>query len=116
MDVKQTPDNAKIGKGKAGPGRPKGKGNKTTTLLKEAILRAGELAGDDYKNDHKLGDGGLVGYLRVQAKENPGPFMGLLGKVLPTQLQGDENGTGVVVLSAVPISADEWAAKYESDS
>lgn len=25
-------------------------------------------------------------------------------------------GTGVVVLSAVPISADEWAAKYESDN
>jgi hypothetical protein len=70
----------KIGEGKAGPGRPKGMQNKTTALLKDAILQAAEAAG---------GAGGMVGYLTLQARENPGPFMALLGKVLPTQLAND---------------------------
>jgi hypothetical protein len=47
--------------------------------VKEAILKAGEPAG---------GDAGLVGYLTTQATENPGPFPGLLGKVLPLQVSG----------------------------
>lgn len=66
--------------GGAGPGRPKGSKNKTTALLKDAILKAAEEAG---------GEGGLVSYLRMNAVSNPGPFMALLGKVLPLQLQGD---------------------------
>ncbi|TGR82323.1 hypothetical protein EN866_34835 [Mesorhizobium sp. M2D.F.Ca.ET.223.01.1.1] len=73
---KQTP---KIGEGKPGPGRPKGMPNKTTALLKDAILQAATEAGD----------GDLVKYLQVQALENPGPFMALLGKVLPMQIAGD---------------------------
>ena len=69
-----------------GPGRPKGSQNKTTTLLKDAILKAAELAG---------GREGLVGYLQKQAEENPGPFMALLGKVLPMQVTGpDDPETG----------------------
>lgn len=91
MAEKQTQDNKRIGKGKAGPGRPKGVPNRTTTLLKDAILVAAELAGDDYKEKGR-GEGGLVGYLRVQAIDNPGPFMGLVGKVLPTQLTGANGG------------------------
>jgi hypothetical protein len=79
-EVKETP---KIGKGAPGPGRPKGVPNKTTTLLKEAVLKAAEEAG---------GAEGMVGYLRRQAIENPGPFMSLLGKVLPTQLTGEDGG------------------------
>ncbi len=31
---------------------------------------------------------GLVAYLKQQAEENPGPFMALLGKVLPLQPAG----------------------------
>lgn len=62
------------------PGRPKGVPNKTTALLKDAILKAADDAG---------GKGGLVGYLTLQATENPGPFMALLGKVLPMQIAGD---------------------------
>lgn len=70
----------KIGHGKAGPGRPKGMANRTTVLVKDAILKAAEAAG---------GDEGMVGYLTKQAKEEPVAFMGLLGKVLPTQIAGD---------------------------
>jgi hypothetical protein len=65
-----------------GKGRPKGAVNKTTALLKDAILRAAELAGN------KIGDQGMVSYLEHQASENPGPFMSLLGKVLPMQIAG----------------------------
>lgn len=70
----------KPGPARAGPGRPKGSVNKTTALLKDAILMAAEKAG---------GVGGMVAYLQKQAGENPGPFMALLGKVLPTQVAGD---------------------------
>jgi hypothetical protein len=70
----------KIGAGKPGPGRPKGVPNKNTSILKDALLQAAEAAHEE----------GMVGYLTRQANENPGPFMALLGKVLPLQLQGDE--------------------------
>jgi hypothetical protein len=76
MSDKKTP---KIGEGKPGPGRPKGMPNKTTALLKDAILKAAEDAGE----------GDMAAYLTQQAKENPGPFMALLGKVLPMQIAGD---------------------------
>ena len=44
MAVKQTAKN-QIGKGKAGPGRPKGIPNKQTTQLKEMILAALDASG-----------------------------------------------------------------------
>lgn len=65
---------------KASPGRPKGSPNKTTALLKDAILMAAEAAG---------GKEGLVGYLTAQATAEPVAFMGMLGKVLPLQITGD---------------------------
>ena len=71
-----------VNRGNAGKGRPPGSPNKTTALLKDAILQAAEKAG---------GEGGIVGYLTLQAEENPGPFMSLLGKVLPQQqLHGED--------------------------
>ena len=66
----------------AGKGRKKGTPNKTTALLKDAILKAAEQAGN------KVGDEGLVSYLVQQAEENPNAFMPLLGKVLPMQVNG----------------------------
>jgi hypothetical protein len=60
-------------------GRTKGTPNKTTALLKDAILEAGSQAHPD----------GLTGYLRTQANDNPAAFMTLLGKVLPMQVSGD---------------------------
>ena len=64
-------------------GRPKGSANKTTALLKDAILKAAEQAGN------KVGNEGLVSYLEHQASKNPAPFMALLGKVLPMTVAGD---------------------------
>lgn len=87
MGDKETDKNV-IGKGKAGPGRPKGSVNKTTALIKDAIIQAAQNAG---------GEEGMVGYLQKQALENPGPFMALLGKVLPTQVEGTGNNGAIVV-------------------
>lgn len=72
MPNKQTAD---IGKGRKGPGRPKGSQNKITRDVKDMILAALDKAGG-------------VNYLTRQATESPAAFMTLLGKVLPTQLTG----------------------------
>lgn len=74
----------------AGKGRPKGAVNKTTALLKDAILKAASEAG---------GKEGLVGYLKSQAKDNPGPFLALLGKVLPMQVVGEDGGPIKITVS-----------------
>lgn len=94
MAVKQT---SGIGKGTPGPGRPKGSANKTTALLKDAILKAAENAG---------GDEGMVGYLTIQAKTNPQAFLPLLGKVLPMQLTGDEDNPLHVVTAIRLVAGD----------
>ncbi len=62
----------------AGKGRPKGSVNKSGALLKDMILAA-------------LSGAGGIEYLKRQAEANPGPFMTLVGKVLPLQVTG-ENG------------------------
>lgn len=74
--------------GKKTGGRKRGTPNKLTGELKEAILKAAELAGDGE---------GLIGYLKKQATLNPAPFMSLLGKVLPLQVAGDaENPVNMI--------------------
>lgn len=69
----------------AGIGRKKGVPNKVTKQLKEMILGA-------------LDDAGGQAYLKRQAEENPGPFMALVGKVLPTTLAGDPSSPIVIQL------------------
>jgi len=89
--TKQVKATAKPKPPRAGMGRPKGSRNKTTALLKDAILKAAENAGN------KVGEAGLVSYLEQQAEDNPGPFMSLLGKVLPMQVEGPgDNGEHIV--------------------
>ena len=70
-----------------GPGRPKGVPNRTTALLKDAILQAAEAVGAD-----KQGLDGLKGYCTYLATEEPKAFAQLLGKVLPTQVTGEDGG------------------------
>jgi hypothetical protein len=74
---------------KAGPGRPKGSPNKTTALLKEAIIKAAEQVGSDGS-----GKGSLVGYCVFLAKSEPKAFASLLGRVLPLQLTGPDGEDG----------------------
>lgn len=75
----------RIGEGKAGPGRPKGAQNKTTALLKDAILEAATKEG---------GKEGLVGYLRKLATSNETAFASLLGRAMPLQLNHGDNDGG----------------------
>lgn len=76
-----------MAKGEKTGGRQKGTPNKVPTLLKDAILRAADLAGQEYDPE---GTDGLVSYLKRQASENPAPFISLMGKVLPMQVIGDK--------------------------
>lgn len=103
MTEKQTAGFNPVKAGKKGPGRPKGIPNRTTTLLKDAILMAAEQAGNDLEKGS-----GIVGYLRAQAKENPGPFLTLVGKVLPTQVTGEAGGP--LVVQVVKFGDDDNAA------
>lgn len=81
----------KVGKsaGNRGKGRKKGVPNKITANLKDAILEAARKAG---------GQGGMVAYLQTQATANPGPFMALLGKVLPMQIVGDKDNPAFAII------------------
>lgn len=69
--------------------------NKTTALLKDAILKAATDAGN----------GDMAAYLKQQAILNPGPFMSLLGKVLPMQVTGPDGEDGLP--SAIQITVVE---------
>jgi len=81
----------KVGLDRSKTGRAKGTPNKTTALLKDAILKAAAQAGN----------GDMVEYLTQQATANPGPFMALLGKVLPMQVTGEDGGPIGVIFKTV---------------
>lgn len=66
----------------AGKGRVKGVPNKTTKAVKDMILQALSEAHED----------GGAGYLKQQSKDNPAAFLTLVGKVLPLQLTGGDDG------------------------
>ena len=86
-----------VGDGTPGPGRPKGMQNKVTKQLKEMVLGALDQAGGEQ-------------YLLSQARDNPGPFMTLLGKILPTQLTG-KDGEAIKVEDATVLSVEERKAR-----
>lgn len=74
----------------AGKGRKKGIPNKFTGEVKQMILDA-------------LGEAGGVDYLVKQAKNNPGPFLTLVGKVLPLQITGPADGAIVHRIELVGV-------------
>jgi hypothetical protein len=76
MAVEKETAKNEIGKGKPGPGRPKGVPNRTTTAIKDMVIAA-------------LDGAGGVKYLKEQAKANPSAFLTLVGKIIPTQITGD---------------------------
>jgi len=97
-------------------GRPKGARNKVSGLLKDAILQAAIQAGADHGEE---GDDHLVAYLTHMAKTQPAAFCGLLGKVLPLTLAGDERApivTRVVLVAGKPQRDAAVAAAIRADS
>ncbi|MBB5074523.1 hypothetical protein HNQ69_001675 [Bartonella callosciuri] len=82
---------------KAGQGRVKGVPNKTTRLLKEAVIKAAELAGNKY------GKEGLISYLEKQAIRCPAAYLVLLGKILPLQVTGEDGGA-IKMITRVEIA------------
>ena len=79
----------------AGMGRKKGVPNKTTGAIKEMILGA-------------LSDVGGQAYLAEQAHENPVAFMGLIGKVIPSEIKSQVEGAmQITILTGVPEPTDE---------
>ena len=56
-----------------------GKPNKNTQLIREMVATA-------------LNTVGGADYLARVAESHPGPFMGLLGKVMPVQIEGEGGG------------------------
>ena len=85
-----------------GAGRPRGSPNKSTALLKDAILEAAHQAGDK---------AGMTGYLLRQANENPVAFMGLMGKVLPLQVVADITQRVAIVTETV-MTPSEWEKQW----
>jgi hypothetical protein len=74
----------KKGRKKTG-GRKAGVPNKTTRFLREAIILAAEAVGSDGN-----GKDGLVGYLMKVANKNTAGFCSLLGRVMPLQIETED--------------------------
>ena len=94
MTVKQTNGKPKrVGDGTPGPGRKKGVPNKFTADVKAMILEALDKAG------------GAEYLLKQALQDNPGPFLTLVGKVLPLTVAGDQDNpplTGLMVTFVKP--------------
>lgn len=69
--------------GHRGPGRPKGSLNKTTAEIRQMVVEA-------------LDGAGGVDYLIMQAYANPAVFCGLVGKVLPIQVDAEVKNVQMV--------------------
>ena len=101
---------------KAGPGRPKGSKNKVHVLLREAVLSAASEAGQTIgaaKKDRLSPEAALERYLVRQARDHPSAFMGLISKLLPNVVAGDESNpialivTGVVRAGEAPLAIED---------
>lgn len=81
--------------GKGNPGKPKGAVTKSAALIRDMVSQALDKAGG-------------VDYLVSVAKTNPGSFLGLVGKVLPVQLQNadDQPFRTLTRIELVPMADD----------
>lgn len=85
----------KKGEKRPNQGRPPGMPNKNTALIREMVAQA-------------LDQAGGVDYLVSVAQSNPGPFLALVGKVLPVQLQNadDQPFRTLTRIELVPMADD----------
>lgn len=96
-------DTRKIGKPRGrpfqpgNPGKPKGAKAKVTKTLREAVLLAGEQAGNKLEPN-----GGMVAYLRNIAETQPQLYMPILGRVLPLDVTSSDGSMRPVVALYMP--------------
>lgn len=69
----------KKGEKRPNQGRPPGKPNGDTALIRDMVAKA-------------LNEVGGVQYLASVAQSHPGPFLALVGKVMPVQVTGADGG------------------------
>jgi hypothetical protein len=82
---------------KSGPsnmGRPKGSPNKITQTIRDAILQSFDIVGGPK-------------YLAKMAIEQPAAYLGLLGKVLPTQVKMEVNQPVAITFQVVEAAEVE---------
>ena len=79
MTENNKPKQSRKGKTNNPNGRPKGVPNKDTALIRDMIAQA-------------LNEVGGVQYLASVAQSHPGPFLALVGKVMPVQVTGADGG------------------------
>ena len=80
-----------------GAGRKPGSRNLTSQKLKEIVFEALQQQ-----------DGGAIGYLRKQAIQEPRAFMALIGKLLPTQITGEDGDpVRITQIELVPLVATQ---------
>lgn len=84
-------------------GRQKGTPNKNTRILKEAVLKALDAEGGPE-------------YLRWLARENSSAFSSLLGKILPTQVEGPGDEGEVVTRVVYEWLPPTWRRMCPSTS
>jgi len=78
-------------------GRQKGSPNKVTGMLKDAILEAANLAGEDLAENETEANAGKVTYLRKMAIKHPAAFLSLVGRVIPMQLEGTTDDGAITI-------------------
>lgn len=81
----------RVGDGTPGPGRPKGKSNKLTMDIKQAILRGTELAGAKVG-----GKEDAATYFAWLAENNSSAHAGLVAKIIPQAGPNDDGSHKVV--------------------
>lgn len=79
-------------------GSRKGKPNKATAAIKEMIEGA-------------LQDAGGQAYLARQADENPSAFMGLLGKILPKDINVGGQSDNPLIIKEIILTCPEFESK-----
>lgn len=91
-DSKEQPNAAKRLPPNAGKGREKGVPNKMTTVIRDAIREALAAEGDRLAAADSSGETkpGALGYMQWLSRVEPRAFATLVGKLLPTQLTGDD--------------------------